>query len=71
MLCIEYLKGVVDGAADGMGGQAIGDIINVGVYYYTLAGGVLGLLACGLGMVLGSVGFCKGVCMGMGMLDIG
>ena len=34
-------------------------------------GGVLGLLACGLDMVLGSVRFCEGVCMGAGMLDIG
>ena len=34
-------------------------------------GSVLRLLACGLGLVLESVGFCKGVCMGAGMFDIG
>ena len=46
MLCIGYLGGVVDGAADGMGGRVIGDIISVDMYYYTWAGrrsGVAGI----------------------------
>ena len=34
-------------------------------------GSVLGLLVCGLGLVLGSVGFCEGVFMGASMLDVG
>ena len=34
-------------------------------------GGILGLLAYELGVVFGCVGFCEGVCMGAGMLDIG
>ena len=71
MLCIRYLKGVVDGIADGMGG---GQLVVLSVLMCTtILGwrGVLGLLACGLGLVLGSVGFCEGVCMGASMLDIG
>ena len=37
MQCIRYLKGVVDGVADGMGGWVIGGIVSVDVYYYTWA----------------------------------
>ena len=71
MLCIGYLKGAVGGVAEVWGGGRL-VVSSVLMCTTTLGwGSALGLLACGLGLVLGSVGFCKGVCMGVSMLDIG
>ena len=49
MMCIGYLEGVVDGAADGMGGWVIGDIISIDVYYYTWAGRCSGVVGIWIG----------------------